>query len=1154
MIIDRLTGGVAADNVRAVVGQSTPVSAAMRVSAPTVAVTAAAPSSTHERATARISVQSILAVAGAGLFAVAAIVFTFLNPDLTDFVTRSLVVAGVTAVFLGGAWFLATVGLRFSAETVGALGTVFIALDVWAIATGSIPGADPWLLGGIATLAVSAGLVTIAWLTRLRSWLWLGFIGLAVSPAMIGYSFGTPWWTAVGHLTLAAVALTLHSVARRLAERFGSPLLTEHTTATVLQISATGVVLAQAIGLPSTDATLRSLFAASLIAALAVLAALAARHQVRTFWSVTAGAFAVGAAIPLTFLTARSDDAWYLGSVPVVTAVILAMLSVIARAGTRNAAGVRLPAVLVGGWAVALLAAAPSILLAALQFLMPLTSLVARGEGIAIVVGIGAAALATATLAWGSRSSSSALSRRALVSALWLASAGIVAVASWSGFIPAAQAAIAIGSSLAVISVVKYLGAWPVARRAPLVVVVHVLLVLAIAVVFTDPTLSVLGGTAIAATIFFAGRVAVPGLRPLYTAAGYGFSLIVLAVGLHNTALDVSAVLGITSAVGSATALGITLVRRISAAHWYAVLAVTAVPFGIGIVSVLLERSGWAALSTAVMFTLALTLMLTRRPGLGRPLRSLAAGLLVPSLAVVVVCLGGWLLDTSGSPIALPVVAVIVAVTLPLTMRIGRALETHGLVSADARAARLWIEISSLVTASLAVLLALVRAAAGLTTSFQVLAIIGIGALAAGLMTRRRYAWYVAFASFTGALWCLLAMAEVVAVEPYTLPPAIAATIIGAIVAARRASGRVTYSVGLAFAIVPSLLPIVTPIPLTDAAAPPRTAALLAGALALLLLGAWLRRRRDARRAPGLAILALPTLTLAGLAAVAGAAQAVRLGWSLDVVPGFDDRLVILPALGLSAVAAALAAAAAVVASRDIRSRWLLAPALVLLAAGPIASVRVETMAVTVLWLLMGALLALMLITVYRARTREVLLPPVWFTFLVAWLVAVTGWSTREFLRVEAFSLALGLALLAAGVVAMTARRASTATLGSWPVGFGGSWWLLTPGIVVTLLPSVLATATDPQTWRAVLVIALALTAILIGSLRKLAAPFLVGLIALPIEIIVVFAVQIGQGIEASTWWITLATAGAVLLVIAVTSERRARADRGVAARLRDLT
>ncbi|MDQ1528592.1 MAG: hypothetical protein QOH77_382, partial [Actinomycetota bacterium] len=80
-----------------------------------------------------------------------------------------------------------------------------------------------------------------------------------------------------------------------------------------------------------------------------------------------------------------------------------------------------------------------------------------------------------------------------------------------------------------------------------------------------------------------------------------------------------------------------------------------------------------------------------------------------------------------------------------------------------------------------------------------------------------------------------------------------------------------------------------------------------------------------------------------------------------------------------------------------------------------------------------------------------------------------------------------------------------------------------------------------------------ALVAILIGSLRKLGAPFVLGIIVLPLENITVFAVQVGHSIGAAPWWITLATAGAVLLVVAVTYERRDSGNRGVGARLRDL-
>ncbi len=237
-------------------------------------------------------------------------------------------------------------------------------------------------------------------------------------------------------------------------------------------------------------------------------------------------------------------------------------------------------------------------------------------------------------------------------------------------------------------------------------------------------------------------------------------------------------------------------------------------------------------------------------------------------------------------------------------------------------------------------------------------------------------------------------------------------------------------------------------------------------------------------------------------------------------------------------------------------TRWYYLPALVFLVAGPISGVRPGWFPIWTLWGLAVALLILMLVIVAQARQHRVTLPPVWAVYTIAWFTAVAGWSVRD-LRVEAFSLPLGLALLGAGVLAMKpadgSALAGRATLNSWPIRFTGSWPLLAPGIIATLLPSMLATGTDPQTWRAITVLALALVAILIGSLRKLGAPFLLGIIALPIEIAIVFAVQIGTTISATWWWITLATAGAVLLVIATTYERRSGGDKGLAARMRDL-
>lgn len=165
------------------------------------------------------TVQSVLAVAGAGLVAVAAIVFTFFNPDLTDSLLRGLLVGGVTLVFLVGAAALARRGLQFSAEAVGALGMVFVGLDIHALT--ALAPATPWAIAAAATLVAGGAMVFVALRVRVRVWLWVSLVGLAFVPAMLGYAAGA---RVLGHLGTAVAAFALLAVMGAFARRFGAPL------------------------------------------------------------------------------------------------------------------------------------------------------------------------------------------------------------------------------------------------------------------------------------------------------------------------------------------------------------------------------------------------------------------------------------------------------------------------------------------------------------------------------------------------------------------------------------------------------------------------------------------------------------------------------------------------------------------------------------------------------------------------------------------------------------------------------------------------------------------------------------------------------------------------------------------------------------------
>jgi hypothetical protein len=1152
---------------RAVEAAVRPTTAAVAAPVPVSAPTA--------RPTSHISVQSVLAVAGAGLFAVAAIVFTFFNPDLTNFATRTTIIALVTLVFIGGAWLLARRNLQFSAEAIGALGAVFAALDVWAFSDTAPGSSAGWLFLGIGTAVTSAALLFLAVRVRIRTWLWVALVGIMLTPAFLALSADLPWVTALGWVAVAFAAIGVHAIARRLQGRFDSPLLTDRVTATVVQL-VTLVLTAVQLVLIMLDPSVNGVLPASgVILLLAAMAAISVRMMLPLFWSYAAGAFFAFAITIVPFAATWDSGAWITALTPVAAAVAVSVLAFVPPWNGLHVRQLRM-----GGWTVALVSLVAATTSVVTQYVAALAQLVSGGTEPDWTVGAtaivqpeyGLAAVVAFTAVAGAAFVTSLATRYAAgnafqVTAMWFAVTALVTLAGWSALVRPAQALLALG-----LATLLALGLLLVPRmrelratlKLPIIIGIHALLLLAAVVSWTDTAIRVPVGAVVVAGVLLASRVVPVILRPGYVGVAYAYALGLIAAALSLAGLEVIAVLCITTAVASLAAIVATLTPWLPARSWYAVLIVTAVPFVIGVASVLAVRSGWTALSTGVTFALLLALVLTRREGMTRFLRTAAAALLVPALAVVVICLGAQVLAVSASPITLPVIAVIVAGALPATGLFASFLVQRGITEADARSVRVAIEIGSLVTGAVAVLLALVRAAAGIPTTFLVLLILGIGAIATAVFGKRRYGWPLAGAAWTGALWCIWALAGVTEIEPYLLPPALGLAAAGAFLVARGLPGMGLSAVGLfwtglATATIPTLAILAGIGSGPDATVHWRAIAILGGSLVFIVLGALVPRLTHWRLLRRISPLRTPLLVMGVVAASAGVIQALRYGMGLDRLLGVTSSLVMVPVLIASGIAVALATAGGVLLAqgddRVARSRALYVPAVLYLVIGPIVAIRPGWFPILTLLALTLIVLALMIVTTVRSRSREVTLPPVAFLFVVAWCTAVASWSERE-LRVEAYSLPLGFALLAVGIIAMVPYRHAVErpTLRTWPMGFTGSWRLLAPGILVILIPSVLATGTDPLTQRAILVIALALVAILIGNMRRLAAPFILGIIVLPIENIVVFAVQIGQNIGALPWWITLATAGAVLLVIAVSSERRVGGDKGAAARLRDLT
>lgn len=1175
---------------------------------------------------ASATVQSVLAIAGAGLVAVAAIVFTFFNPDLADALPRALIVGGISVAFLAGAGLLARRGLRFSAEAIGALGIVFLALTLTAALPLLPPGANAWMIAALATLFAGGAMAALGLAAGIRSWLWSALLALAFVPWMLALGAGSALATVAGCLSSAAAASALVSATRRAPSAFANGLAAERGALTVTQFGFAAVALFNAWA-AGTSAGIDPLYAISAtLITIAVLAACSARHPAGSAWSALAGGAGVAAVtlLPLASLTTLPTG-WQFGLVPAAAGLALvgigalrplhravvrgalfggavavvalvaiiptatALLSLGATAVARNTQSVLLPA----DGAVAL-----TLGLAALAItLMAFAALTARDE---VRVSVNPephtaetertpAVAASAPGDDGARTSMAAQEAGAAptpagVPALgtrWLGFLGewygvlaaltvlcIPGIAVWGRIIIGLAFAVAVGIAVAT----TRLRDASAAVRVPLVAGAHAAVVLAGLLSWTDLELAVPAGVAIVGTIGVLALTVPRSARFVHMGIAFAYGLVILATGLARAGLDPVVVLCLTTCAAGVVAIAATFSRRVAPRPWLAILVVTVVPFAAGVVQVVFVRSGWTALSTTVIVLLALTLATTTRSGLGIVVRTLAAAVLVPAVAVVAVCLGAQLLAMSGSPVVLPVIAVIVAAVLPASEIVEAQLNRRTPL-AEARAARLAIEASALLTAAIAVALAVVRDAAGLPTTLLVLVILGIGFAATAHYAGRRYGWWLAGLAFTGALWSAWGIAGIAGLEPYLLPPALGAATVGAVLTARGLQGAGLFTAGLATAIVPVLLAqalggttalaVIEP-QTTEAMAPWRACALVAAAWLLVCAAAFVARR-SGRIATRVGALRAPALGLAIVAAAAVAVQGVRWGIGLDTAPPVDVPLVLV-CLVFGAVGAGAAAFAAYglhsTATANSESladpRWVAAPAVLYLTVATWPGIERSWIAIWTMWALMLALLVFMVAVAARGLRRRTALPPVWFLFAVSFATAVVAWSPRE-LRVEWFSLPLGLFLLTAGALAMRmsppapSGEPAPRSLADWPTGWRGSWPLLAPGLLVMLSASVAATYTDPRTWRAILVMAIALVAILVGAVARLAAPFLIGIVVLPIENVLAFMVQIGRGIEAMPWWITLSVVGVVLLIIAVGYERRTGDDTGLAARLRDL-
>lgn len=1136
---------------------------------------------------------AVFSAVGVGALVAAALVLAFLVPADPGLVRIALL--GVT-VASGAATLVLRRRRPVSAAAIAA-GTALLCLLVIALFVRWLPPSELLLTAAAAVAGLAVALTAAGFGLRLRPWVSAGILLAPISAALAAWGLVDRLWWAEAAL-VAAIALA--AAGRRAARRWqgdqpvGLPFPVERA---LLGLGAAGV-LVLAVGTAfalATDSGEPSPLAAVLMLATAAATWLHGAEP-DAGWRRTAGMVAVLAPVVLVLglrgdglvATAAAGLGWILlallSSLPALregrwsgllkggwTAALLLTLPAFGYllGNAVRGSGRRLDDV--GGFEVLMLG-----------WELPAAGFAAAGLLIAAAQCAVATALPPARFG---RAPDEQDAREPEVTRLsswlgpWLALAGLAVVAA----LPAWPLEVSVLLLLA-LALGAGLVAWRVGDRLrPVRTAGRTgggLLILAAVLASWDsrPLTLVAGGLAVLLVIGWTQVVPRPG-RPLLAGLAYAYALTLLGFALHWYPLGWAAgewapVAGLLAVAASLVSLGVLAATPrlslhtagrgpvpapaspvaaappagrpgragLSPATGFTLLGLGLVPWALAVLTVLDDRTWWAAAAAAGMLVVELAVTARRRP---QPswLRVLAAAGLLPTVGIWLVNAGGMLIPTSGSPILLPVVAALAAFTAITAAYWAGRIERF-----DARAAgpiRAALEVGALLTALAAVGLAVVLPATGPTTTLVVCAILAAGAAVVATQPDRRWAWWLAALAASGLLWSTLVLFEVGLVEAYTLPIGAAAVVVGLLLARRRPRWWALVAAGLQLSLLPSWLLAATGRELLL-----RAAALTGGALLLAVVALATRQRTAARQRWVLAGGLLVAGTAPLLVAVRSSGRArpidpllerLLAGLAGDPLTGF--AWVVATALvsaGLLALAGQLVrwATADRARWRGATASWRFAPALTVAALGFVLAVRPGQPVVVAMWLACVALLALTLVSTGLRLRGRVILPPVWYVWLLALGVGIAGWSLRE-LRVEFHALPLGLTLLACGVLAWRAAgRGAALPDRSWPIGQVDPTRAILPGVLATLGPSTLAIGTDPQTWRAILVLVLALAALLVGA-RRLWRPCMVtGIVDLAVAVLLVFVARRGA-IDAIPWLIALVSAGGVLLGLAVYSERR---------------
>lgn len=1123
------------ESTDAAAGVAVPPPAAAAAAPPAPPVAPAGSVAAGERRSGRSGVQVLLLTLGVVLISVTAIVFLFVAYLVASLEVRSVIIAGASVLVLGLAWLLRARRLPGTAEGVAAVAVVLLLLDVWIVRANELFGSERLSASAYAGVALAIVAALLAGTRAVSGIRVPGFAAAGLAPvsafllaSSVDPGAATGIW--LGGLA-AAVVGTLVAGALRASPERGILLVGGFVGGAAATIDAPWALPDVAWG------SSWALLAAAGAWLLAVVVLALREPGATTTWSWIA-APALGASVALAPAVGAlqeldgPDALWIAPAGAVVAACLLAAAARVLRARRELLAGFAAAAAVVAAAAVA--------------------------GGLAGLQAIGTRAVSSLDpWAYGPTeevpSPVDDVELGAVLVPLILAAGSAAVTAIFGRLRRLATIPVAFAAAGAVVA----------ACIAPTVWLAAAALVL----------LSGIGLAAAAVT----GRAAVPGLLPVLAVGGISAGAIGWSTAYSSAPVWPWTVVALLALIVSGRLLARRVwpagaARGIGAAHLATAAALGgAVAFSIpswlesaGVPPVDPWQSPWMWLATVSAVLLAAALLVPRVPPLDRTslalplLGGVAAGALATAFGDAPL---GWLPSALGAvvvvagirPAASPLVRSALAAVGPVlvALALGAAFDAipdapafvvgtaagvllaaaagHVAVPRHAGIPRLAWSLSvglagtiTLASAPFAgdeawLLLLLLTPVPVLIASLH-------GDPVAGDSPSRHVSW-LSLPIAVGAAWAWLSGEGVDDVEAYTVPLALALLTAGAMITWRRTAPS-THSPGRTGLFASAAAVLVLPSIASSAESELRTLVLVAAGAVVAIAAAFLPET-----ARGVPIRLLGVVTgwtaLTGAALVRGSAVAVR---EASVLP-----VEFWPLLAL--------AAGVVIAVTWTRSgsqpAWI--------AEALLASSVVAASVPTMLAILAGVdslaraaalfpLLAAAHIASTVTRRRPFTGPVIRWTTLG--VLVIGGVTALAALRVDPFDIvtaSIAAALIGAGAVRM--RR--DAELGSWRE--------LGPGLAVLLLPAFVADFLDPELWRNVALGVVAVAVVVIGAVRRLQAPLLLGGGVLFAHAIVQLWPWITQLYEAVWWWLWLGIAGVLLVVLAATYERQLRLARGVA-------